>query len=272
MKPAMDPTPATDPPLVFSVKDRIATLRLNRPEKFNAFTPDMLDAWAAALQACETRSDVHVIVLTGTGRGFCSGGDVGNMKDRVADTAYSRRRYLAEKVHRIPLLLEALDKPVLVAINGTATGAGLDMALMGDIRIAARSARLGETYVNMGLFAGDGGTWYLPRLVGMSRALELFWTGRLVSADEAERYGMVNQVVDDDQLLPTTYALAEKLAAQPQLAIRLVKRAARQSAAMDLRTHLDMAASHMAFMYSTADHQEAARAFADRRKPDFTGS
>lgn len=257
--------------LVFEVKDRIATIRLNRPDRYNAFTPEMLKAWADALRECKDREDVYVIVLTGTGKGFCSGGDVGNMQNRTEDSAYSRRLFLSDYVHQIPLLLDQIDKPVIVAVNGVATGAGMDMALMGDLRVAARSAKFAETYLKVGLFAGDGGSWYLPRLVGTPKALELFWTARWVSAEEAERIGIVNQVVEDDQLMQATYELAARIAAQPPVAVRMIKRAVRQGASLDIRTHLDMAASHMASMYTTEDHKEAVNAFKEKREPVFKG-
>ncbi|KRB75746.1 enoyl-CoA hydratase/isomerase family protein [Noviherbaspirillum sp. Root189] len=257
--------------LLFEVQDRIATITLNRPEKMNAFTTEMLHAWADALHECARRDDVHVVVLTGAGKGFCSGGDVGNIKDRTEDSAYARKKALAERVHRIPLILETFDKPVIVAVNGVATGAGMDMALMGDIRIAARSARFAETYVRIGIFAGDGGTWYLPRIVGMPKALELFWTARFVDAEEAERLGIVNKVVDDAELMKSTYEMAAQIAAQPPIAVQMMKRAAYQGARMDLRTHLDMASSHMAAIYSTADHKEAIAAFQEKRKGSFFG-
>jgi len=255
--------------LVFEVKDKIATIRLNRPERYNAFTPEMLKAWADALRECKDREDVHVIVLTGTGKGFCSGGDVGNMQNRTEETAYSRRLFLSDYVHQIPLILDQLDKPVIVAVNGVATGAGMDMALMGDLRVAARSAKFAETYLKVGLFAGDGGSWYLPRLVGPAKAMELFWTARWVSAEEAERIGIVNMVVEDEELMNATYELAAKIAAQPQIPVRMIKRAIRQSATMDIRTHLDMAASHMASIYTTEDHKEAVTAFREKRDPVF---
>jgi enoyl-CoA hydratase/carnithine racemase len=257
--------------LVFEVCEKIATIRLNRPEKFNAFTPEMLRAWAKALEQCRDDENIHVIVLTGTGKGFCSGGDVSNMKNRSQDSAYDRRRFLTEYVHPIPLLLDQIDKPVIVAVNGVATGAGMDMALMGDLRVAARSAKFAETYVKVGLFAGDGGAWYLPRLIGTPKALELLWTARFVEAQEAFELGIVNRVVEDDELMEQTYALARQIAAQPPLAVRMIKRAVRQGAAMDIRTHLEMAASHMAAMYSTEDHIEAVTAFAHKRAAQFTG-
>ena len=160
--------------IVFTVDDGIATIRLNRPERLNAFTYPMLDAWADALEEYRRDEAVRAVVLTGTGRGFCSGGDVRAMGERhkSGETAFQRKQAVHERIHRIPLILENFDKPYIVAINGVATGAGLDMALMGDIRFAAASARMAETYIKVGLISGDGGAWYLPRLVGVPRALE----------------------------------------------------------------------------------------------------
>lgn len=258
--------------LIFEVKDNVATIRLNRPEKLNAFTGEMLLAWHDALEQAEARDDVSVVVLTGTGRGFCSGGDVGSFAERHGvETAFSRKQSLAHRVHRIPLLMERMEKPVIVAVNGVAAGAGMDMALMGDIRIAARSARFAETYVRMGIFAGDGGAWYLPRIVGVPMALELLFTGRFVESDEAKEIGLVNRVVADDELMNVTYEMAQHIAEQPPLAIRMMKRAVYQSMRIDLKTHLDLASSHMGAIFSTEDHKEAVTAFREKRKPVFKG-
>lgn len=257
--------------LRFEVRDSIATITLNRPEKKNAFTTEMLHAWGDALLECAERDDVRAVVLTGAGDAFCSGGDVGNMKDRAEDSAYQRKVALAERVHRIPLILETFEKPVIVAVNGVATGAGMDMALMGDIRIAASSARFAETYTRVGIFSGDGGAWFLPRIVGTAKALELLWTARFIDAAEAERMGIVSRVVPDEQLMAVAYELASRIAEQPPIAVRMMKRAVYQAERMDLRTHLDMASSHMAAVYSTQDHREAVAAFQDKRKPRFSG-
>lgn len=262
---------ATDQ-LRFEVRDNIATITLNRPEKKNAFTTEMLHAWGDALLECGERDDVHVVVLTGAGDAFCSGGDVGNMKDRAEDSAYQRKVALSERVHRIPLILETFEKPVIVAVNGVATGAGMDMALMGDIRIAASSARFAETYMRVGIFSGDGGAWFLPRIVGTAKALDLLWTARFIDAAEAQSMGIVSRVVPDDQLLTAAYELATQIAAQPPIGVRMMKRAVYQAERMDLRTHLDMASSHMAAIYSTRDHREAVAAFQEKRKPQFSGN
>lgn len=255
----------------FKIENHIGFITLNRPDKLNAFTTEMLHSWADALTECATNDDVRVIVLTGSGRGFCSGGDINSFRENEGNNAYARKKSLADRVHQIPLIMDTLDKPVIVAVNGVATGAGMDMALMGDIRIAARSARFAESYIRVGIFAGDGGTWYLPRLVGTPKALELLWTGRFVEAEEAYEIGIVNQVVDDAELMEATKAMAQKIAAQPPIAVRMMKRAVYQGLRMDLRTHLDMASSHMATIYSTDDHSEALSALKDKRQGHFKG-
>lgn len=257
--------------LVFDVSRGIATITLNRPDKRNAFNTPMLRAWTAALEESQARDDVRAVVLTGAGQAFCSGGDVGGMKDRAEDTALDRKNSLTDRVHRIPLTMLAMDKPVLVAVNGVATGAGMDMALMGDIRIAAASARFAESYVKIGIVPGDGGAWFLPRIIGMSRALELLWTGRFVDAQEALRLGIVSDVVPDENLMDHTLALAQRIAAGPPIAIRMIKRAARQAQTMDLASHLDQISSHMAVVYATDDHKEAVAAFLEKRAPVFSG-
>lgn len=258
--------------LLFDIQGHIATITLNRPEKLNAFTTEMLYAWADALQECQRNDQIRVVVLTGAGRAFCSGGDVKGMGERrQAETPMERKESLANRVHRIPLIMDELDKPVLVAINGVATGAGLDMALMGDIRIAAQSARMAETYVRIGIMAGDGGAWYLPRIIGIPRALELLWSGRFVEAEEAVQIGLVNKVVPDAELMPATYEMAQRIAAGPPLAIRMMKKAVYQGMRMDVRTHLEQVSSHMAVLFSTEDHQEAIAAFREKRKPCFKG-
>jgi enoyl-CoA hydratase/carnithine racemase len=260
--------------LVFEVNDTIATIRLNRPERLNAFTYPMLEAWGDAIEAARDDANVRAVVLTGTGRGFCSGGDVRAMAERHRDgeTAFQRKTALHERIHRIPRLLEDFDKPYIVAINGVATGAGLDMALMGDIRFAAASARMAETYIKVGLIAGDGGTWFLPRIVGVPKALELLWTGDFIDAHEALRIGLVNKVVPDDALMAHTYEFARRLAAAPALTLRLMKRAVYQGLRMDLRASLDMVSSHLGVISTTADQREAVAAFNEKRPPNYTDS
>lgn len=257
--------------ITFKVEDGIATITLNRPEKLNAFTFDMIRAWGDQLIAWRDDPEVKVIVLTGTGRAFCAGGDVKKMGERRDETAYERKIALTNLIHRIPRALEDIDKPVICAINGFATGAGLDMALMCDIRFAAESAKLGETYIKAGLVPGDGGAWYLPRLVGPAKALELFWTGDLITATEAVRIGMVNRVVPDAELMEQTYAFARRLAAQPPITVALTKRAVIQGMKTDLRTALDTVSSAFGCVTTTYDQKEAVAAFNEKRPAQFRG-
>jgi enoyl-CoA hydratase/carnithine racemase len=244
----------------------VATLTMNRPDKLNAFDLPMIDLWHRLLtEACEDPA-VKVIVLTGAGRAFCAGGDVGSFLDFRRWDSLERKDYLWKHVHRIVFALERAEKPVIAAINGLARGAGLDMALMCDLRIMAKTATLAESYINMGLVAGDAGTYFLPRIVGTARALELFWTGRSVGAEEAERIGLVNRVVADDGLQEAVTETARAIAAQPQSAIRMFKRAVYQSMWMPLAAHLDMVSSHMSVIIDTPEHKAKVDEFLNRGK------
>jgi enoyl-CoA hydratase/carnithine racemase len=256
--------------LLYEIHDGVATITLNRPERRNAFTLEMLDLWAEALRDARTDDAVQAVVVTGAGQAFCSGGDVGGMASRGELSGLEHKQAL-ELVHRIPLALEVLDKPVIAAINGPAIGAGCDMALMCDLRFMADDARLSEGYVRVGLIPGDGGTYFLPRLVGTAKALELLWTGDLIDAQEALRLGIVNRVVPAAELMPTVHEFAGRLANGPTVAIRAIKRAVYQGARMDLRTHLDLISSHMSFIRQTEDHREGARAYVEKRPPEFKG-
>jgi enoyl-CoA hydratase/carnithine racemase len=256
--------------LRYWTKNRVATIQLNRPDRKNALTLEMLEAWARALRQAHADDEVRAVVVTGAGDAFCSGADLAAL-DEVEPTPLARKQMLTGCVHEVARALQDTDKPVIAAIGGVAVGAGMDMALMCDMRFAARSARLSEGYIRIGLVPGDGGAYFLPRLVGTSKALELLLTGDFVDAAEAARIGLVDRVYDDELLLEETYAFAERLAASPPVAVRMIKRAVYQSAAMDLRTSLDLISSHMAIVQSTDDYAEAQAAFKERRPGNFTG-
>jgi len=251
--------------LKYSVDDGIGRIVLNRPERMNAFTFEMIDAWRAALEECRRDDAVKVVIVTGAGAAFCSGGDIVEMRDRLEQTPEQRKAELFDRIERIPLALEDLDKPVIAAVNGVATGAGMDMALMCDLRYAAQGARFAETYVNVGLVPGAGGAHFLPRLVGVSKALELFWTGDFIVAEEAMRIGIVNKVFADDELMAQVEKIARKIARAPPLTLRMVKRAIYQGMRNDLRTNLDLISSHYAVITATDRHKEAVRAFIAKR-------
>jgi enoyl-CoA hydratase/carnithine racemase len=249
------------PNLNFSISDGVARITLNRPERMNAFTFEMIDAWAAALQHCRSDDSVKVVVVTGAGKAFCSGGDIVEMCDRVDQTPEQRKNEIYQRVQRIPLALEDLDKPVIAVVNGVATGAGLDLALMCDMRFAAASARFAETYLKVGLVPGAGGTHFLPRLVGPAKALEMFLTADFVDADEAVRLGIVNRIFPDEALHDEVEKIIARIAAGPGWAMRAIKRAIYQGMRNDLRTNLDLISSHYAVATSLPDHRNAVEGF-----------
>jgi enoyl-CoA hydratase/carnithine racemase len=230
----------------------------------------MIDSWVARLQEAASDDAVRVVVLTGSGRAFCAGVDLSVLR-AIEPTPLALKRLLTERIHRVALALEDLDKPTIAAINGVAVGAGLDMALLCDMRIAARSARVSEGYIKVGLVPGDGGAWLLPRLVGPAKAMELLMTGDFVDAEEALRLGMVNRVVDDENLIAETYTLADAIAAAPPVQIAMIRRLVRQSAHLDLRTHFDLVSSHMGVVGSLDDYIEAAASFREGRVGRYEG-
>jgi enoyl-CoA hydratase/carnithine racemase len=256
--------------LLYEVKDRVATLTLNRPDKLNAFTGPMIERWAWALGEAQRDPDVNVVVVTGAGKAFCSGGDVARM-GQGEPTPLDHKNMLWEHIHRVPKALEQMDKPVIAMVNGVAVGAGMGMAVMCDLRIASDAARFSTGYVRVGLVPGDGDTYFLPRLVGSAKALELLWTADFIEAPEAERLGIVNRVVAAERLAEETFALAKRIADGPQVPIRMIKRLVYQSLRLDLRTHLDLVSSHMAVVRDTEDHKEGVQAFKDKRPPKFKG-
>ncbi|UVH60666.1 enoyl-CoA hydratase-related protein [Variovorax paradoxus] len=257
--------------LKYEIADGIATITLNRPDKLNAFTGEMLQEWIASLEDARTNPEVRVIVMTGSGRAFTTGGDVEGFGASAKKTAAEIRTHLVEGVQRLPRKLAEIDKPVIAALNGFATGGGLDIALACDIRFAAESARFAETYARMGLIPGAGGAYLLPRLVGTAKALEMFWSCDWVDAREAERLGLVNKVFPDDELMDGTYAFARKVAAGAPLAVQAIKRVMRQGLDKDLDTALDIVASTMPIVRTSEDHQEAVAAFKEKRTPRFKG-
>ncbi|MBA4419328.1 MAG: enoyl-CoA hydratase [Syntrophus sp. (in: bacteria)] len=256
--------------VVYSRQENIAFITLNRPEAKNAFSPEMIALWETCLKEAKADDSVRVIIVTGKGDTFCSGGDIRDMAEgRLC--SWEMKRFLWEGVHRIVLTMEDLDKPVIAAINGAAMGAGMDMAIMCDFRIASEKARLAESYITMGLIPGDGGAYFLPRLVGIAKAMELLLTGDIITAADALALGIVNKVVPHDTLMEETVRLAEKIAAKPPLAVRMMKRAVYQAQTSTLRAHLDYISSQLSLLSETEDHREAAQSFLEKRKPVFTG-
>jgi enoyl-CoA hydratase/carnithine racemase len=261
-------------PLHFKVDGHVAWIILDRPEALNAIDPETHEELVVAWKRVRDEENLRVAVLTGAGsKAFCSGVDLKRMGEFYQGTPAGKRVEVWNREPGIGGITRNLevDKPVIAAINGAATGAGMDFALQCDLRYAAESARLGETYVRVGLVPGAGGTWFLPRLVGSAKALELFWTGDLISAQEAERLGIVNKVLPDAELMTYVQGVASRIADGPPLSIRFIKRAVYQGARLDLRASLDLISSHFAVVSSSADHKEAVAAWQEKRKPKFSG-
>jgi len=254
--------------LEVTVADHIGWIRLDRPERRNAFTVDMLRGWAEAYRSFQRDDDVRVVVLTAHGEAFCAGADLGVLGEH---SPLEDRRLMTDEVHQVVLAADELSKPLIAGINGVAVGAGLDMALMCDYRIASETTRLSEGYIRVGLVPGDGGCHFLPRIVGRSRALRLLWTGEFVDAGQALDWGLVDEVHPAPELSARLAEFAALLAGQPPVAVQLIKSAVRRGEHADLRTSLDLIASHQAVARSTRDSAEAMAAFRERRAPIFTG-
>jgi 2-(1,2-epoxy-1,2-dihydrophenyl)acetyl-CoA isomerase len=262
--------------IIYDKSAGIATITLNRPERMNAFTGKMIEEWYQALLDAHTDPDTKAVIVTGTGRGFCAGADVGGkgplggLQDQKR-TPVENRNFLRDGVQRIPRLVSLMEKPYIAAVNGAAVGAGMDMASMCDMRFAGESARFGMTYVRMGIIPGDGGAYYLPRIVGVAKALDLIWTGRVFGAEEALAMGYVSTVVPDADLMDYTRDYVAKLVAGPAVAIQLAKRLVYRSLHTDVDAALDLAAGAMYIAQSTEDAVEGPRSFAEKRDPQFKG-
>lgn len=250
----------------------IVTLTLNEPKTRNALSPAIIEALVEHSERINADLSVGCVILTGAGEGFSSGGNVKQMKERTGlfsgSPAEIRRGYL-QGVQRIPLAMYGLEAPSIAAVNGVAIGVGCDLASMCDIRIAGRSAVFGESFLRVGLVSGDGGAWFLPRAVGLSKAYEMTFTGDFIDADEAARIGLVSKVVGDDKLMDEAGALARRIAAHPVHSLRLTKRLLRDSQQVSLPIALEMASSMQALAQHTADQHEAVLAFMEKRKPKF---
>jgi enoyl-CoA hydratase/carnithine racemase len=250
---------------------RIATITLNRPEKRNAINEQLRDEYLAALVQCHEEDDVDVVLVTGAGEAFCRGGDVSRLGANTSPTNVQVKQQFWDQLHRIPRQLAVMDKPVVAVINGLASGAGVDLALQCDLRFAAESANFRVSYAAFGLVPGNGGTWYLPRIVGESKALELLLGAEPFDAAEALQMGLLNKVFAEDELLERSMEWARTVSENAPIALRMIKRAVRQSLQTDLNTHLDMISSHMVVTRSSKDHAEGIAAAEEGRKPVFTG-
>jgi enoyl-CoA hydratase/carnithine racemase len=248
-------------PVLYEHDGGIVTLTLNRPEKRNPISErDIVDALVAALARVQADGSARVVILTGAGSAFSSGGDLkamaAGLDERARDPA-ATVAYYTQGIQRIPLAFEALDAPVIAAVNGPAIGAGCDLACMCDLRIAAEEARFAESFVKIGIVPGDGGAWLLPRIVGWSKACEMAFTGDAISAREALACGLVSEVTAKDALMPAARRLAARIAANPPQAVRATKRLLREGRFARLDTLLQLSASAQAIAHTTTEHREA---------------
>jgi enoyl-CoA hydratase/carnithine racemase len=259
--------------LLYEKADNIVTLTLNDPAVRNAISDEsVIEGLVQALKRINDDYDVRCVILTGAGSAFSSGGNVKNMQRQAAgaeNAAYDVRVRYLRGIQRIPLALYELEVPIIAAVNGYAIGAGCDLACMCDIRLAGKSARFAESFVKLGLIPGDGGAWFLPRVVGASNARLMSFTGEQFDADQALRMGLVSAVFDDDKLMDEARALARRIAANPAYGLRMAKRLLREGERTELQTLLDMSSSMQAIAHQSEDHKEAVNAFVEKRKPVF---
>jgi enoyl-CoA hydratase/carnithine racemase len=254
----------------------ILTITLNLPEKRNPISDTgMVDALIAAMETADREISVRCVILTGAGTAFSSGGDLKAMRPdagglRAGNPVETRRNY-KYGIQRLPLTFQALEVPVVAAINGPVIGAGLDLATMCDVRVAAESAKFAESFVRLGIIPGDGGAWLLPRIIGFSRATELALTGEMIDAAEALKIGLVSHVVPDTDLMAKAQEIATKIAANPPHAVRMTKRLLREGQTADLKNILELSAAMQSLAHNTRDNDEAITAFIEKRKPEFKG-
>ncbi|MBW3661267.1 MAG: enoyl-CoA hydratase/isomerase family protein [Gemmatimonadetes bacterium] len=250
----------------------VGVLRLNRPEKLNAFAGDMRDQIGDALEALAEESDVRAILITGEGRGFCAGADIGYLNELVAEENEKDFARLLEAGERVVGTIRSIDQPVIAAINGPAAGGGANLALACDLRIMSEAASIGQTFSRIGLHPDWGGTYFLPRLVGEARALELMWSGRMVGAEEALAIGLVNRVVPAERFREEALAWARQMAARPPIAVARIKHAVHQSRDSSLEQMLEVEMDNQLACFASEDATRGLFAFGNKEKPRFEGT
>jgi enoyl-CoA hydratase/carnithine racemase len=257
------------------LEDRVATLTFRRDDLRNALTgTSLIDDIVQTAAWANLNREVSVLIITGEGKAFSSGGNVKEMREKrgiFGGAAAEIQEQYRQGIQRIPLAMYDIEVPTIAAVNGAAIGAGFDLCNMCDIRIGCPDTLLGETFINLGIIPGDGGAWFLQRVAGYQRAAELTLTGRLVKAEEALDYGILMEVVDREALLPRAREIAADIAAKPPRGVRMTKRLLKAAQRMELKDLLDMSASMQAISHQMVDHTEAVNAFLDKRSPDFTG-
>ncbi|GAA5233642.1 crotonase/enoyl-CoA hydratase family protein [Verticiella sediminum] len=258
--------------LLYEQEGPIATLTMNQPEQRNPLTgnsaiPELL----AAIERIHGDRSVRCVILTGAGPSFCAGGNIRDMRRQASPEVSEMdiRDDYRRGIQRLTLALFNLEVPVIAAINGHAIGAGLDLACMCDLRVAAGTATFAESFVRLGIIPGDGGAWLLPRVIGLARASELAFTGDSIDAGQALEWNLVSRVVPGEELMATARGLAERIVRNPAHALRLTKRLLRESLHTRLDSALELSAVYQAICHKTPDHTEAVDAFLEKRPPRF---
>jgi enoyl-CoA hydratase/carnithine racemase len=256
----------------YEAADHVATLTWNRPEQRNALTPTMLGETMDAVREAQDDAAVRVLVITGAGRAFCAGGDTKAMAQVVStgspDSLAGER---LGQIQELQLMLRRFPKVVIAAVNGAAYGAGLDLACAADFRLAADTARFCEVYVRLGLAPGGGGAWLLPRIVGVTNALDLVLSGEPIDAAEALRIGLVSRVVPAAELTSATREFATRFVLSAPRSVQIAKRTLSRGLEMSFEASLDFIRPHIAALRQTEDHKEGLRALQERRLPRFEG-
>ena len=259
------------PFLLYEQNGPIVTLTMNDPEQRNVLTGNSApQEFVDACARIEADASVRAVIVTGAGSAFSAGGNLKDMQAMFDMPPSSIRAWYRQGIQRLATALYNLEVPTIAAVNGPAIGAGCDLSCMCDIRIASEAASFAESFVRVGLIPGDGGAWLLPRVVGMSRALEMSLTGDALNAEQALACGLVSRVVSSSDLLTTANALATRIAANPGPALRMTKRLLREGQHGRLESLLEMSAGFQAAAHHTPHHHEAVNAFVAKRKPDFS--
>jgi enoyl-CoA hydratase/carnithine racemase len=262
-------------PILLDIQHHIATLTLNQPELRNSISEiEVVDAFIDALNNVNNNDQLRCLIITGAGSAFSSGGNIKHMLNKegmFAGEANDVRENYGKVIQRIPLALHNINIPTIAAVNGPAIGAGCDLAMYCDMRIASTNARFAESFIKVGIIPGDGGAWILPRIAGYARAAEMAFTGEAITAQQAYEWGILNKLVEPDQLMDEAMALAQRIAVNPPQALRATKQLMRAGTNMPLDTLLQMSAAIQANLHQTDDHIEAVSALIDRRPAKFKG-
>ncbi|UCD08877.1 MAG: enoyl-CoA hydratase/isomerase family protein [Dehalococcoidales bacterium] len=259
--------------LLYKKENGIASIIMNRPEKRNALSPGLFQGIFTSVEDAASDDEIKVIIITGKGEAFCSGADVKSMAAGELQRRSERPPEQSENTRRAPFARQFREcpKPIIAALNGIAVGVGLDLALSCDIRIASEKARFTVGYVRRGMVPAAGSAWFLPRLLGMDKALKVIWTSEMISAEEAEQLGLVTMVVPHDELEIVALDLAEQIAKAPTLAVQAAKRAVYESLNLDLEKSLELTMQIRQGLLGTQDFKESATAFVEKREPTFKG-